>query len=341
MNEKFWTVVFAWAALWNWVGAGTVQKINDEQTGWQVYELRQEETVVRVIPEAGCNAYSWQVRGVELFHTPEQLADVAGFGYGNPVLYPTPNRVRDARLRLGDLDLEFSPNNGPNFLHGLVHSAAWSVVATSQDEQSASLECELAFEPGTEAYRWFPLAHKLRLKVEVRSQSVRWTYTVDNSAGAKPVPFGFALHPYFRYLNGRAETEITIPATHLMESVDLLPTGKLLPLEGSEFDARTGKSLRGFVADDVYFGLQPKHPARIEFHERGIGIVLTASEDFTHMVVYTPPGRPFFCMENQTCSTDAHNLYARGLERESHLLFAAAGESVSGFVEYACRFPTD
>ena len=50
------------------------------------------------------------------------------------------------------------------------------------------------------------------------------------------------------------------------------------------------------------------------------------------MVVYTPPGRPFFCMENQTCSTDAHNLYSKGLEKEAHLLIAGQGKKVSGWV---------
>ena len=31
------------------------------------------------------------------------------------------------------------------------------------------------------------------------------------------------------------------------------------------------------------------------------------------------------CMENQTRSTDAHNLYAKGLEKEAHLLIAEKG----------------
>jgi aldose 1-epimerase len=48
------------------------------------------------------------------------------------------------------------------------------------------------------------------------------------------------------------------------------------------------------------------------------------------MVVYTPAGQPFFCMESQTCSTDAHNLHARGLEEEAHILVTPPGGAASG-----------
>ena len=89
---------------------------------------------------------------------------------------------------------------------------------------------------------------------------VRWTYTVDNTKGDKPVPFGFAIHPYILYQGPRSETFITIPATHLMESEKLLPTGKLLDLTGSKYDARQPKSLEGFVSDDVYFGMKSLGP---------------------------------------------------------------------------------
>ena len=62
-------------------------------------------------------------------------------------------------------------------------------------------------------------------------------------------------------------------------------------------------------------------------------LTLEASELFTHSVVYTPAGQPFFCVENQSCSTDAHNLYARGLEKEAHLTVLPPGASLSAYIE--------
>jgi aldose 1-epimerase len=62
-----------------------------------------------------------------------------------------------------------------------------------------------------------------------------------------------------------------------------------------------------------------------------------ASADFTHLVVYTPQ-EPWFCVENQTCSTDAHNLYTLGWDKESHLMVLEPGQTHSGFVEYRFKY---
>ena len=42
----------------------------------------------------------------------------------------------------------------------------------------------------------------------------------------------------------------------------------------------------------------------VEFFDKKL--TLFADDFFTHSVVFTPTGRPFFCIENQSCSTDAH-----------------------------------
>jgi galactose mutarotase-like enzyme len=44
--------------------------------------------------------------------------------------------------------------------------------------------------------------------------------------------------------------------------------------------------------------------ARTE-RDAGLAIDLEASRDFTHLVLYTPRGEKYFCLENQTCSTAA------------------------------------
>jgi aldose 1-epimerase len=64
---------------------------------------------------------------------------------------------------------------------------------------------------------------------------------------------------------------------------------------------------------------------------------LSGSAAFTHLVVFTPPDRPFFCIENQTSSTDAHNLWADGKREESHLLVVPPGKASSGHVDWTIR----
>ena len=62
-------------------------------------------------------------------------------------------------------------------------------------------------------------------------------------------------------------------------------------------------------------------------------LVLESDEAFTHLVVYTP-NQPFFCVENQTCSTDAHNLASAGKKREAHLQICPPGQVRKGWVRF-------
>ena len=130
-----------------------------------------------------------------------------------PLLYPTPNRVKEGKLKYGDLELQFPPNNDTNFLHGLVHSVPFPVVEQKKDATSAELTAALVFDIGTAWHAKFPLQHTLRVSVRVAEGSVRWTYEVDNSTGKSPVPFGFALHPWFLDLEPRKTIRLTVPAT--------------------------------------------------------------------------------------------------------------------------------
>ncbi|MHB1318245.1 MAG: aldose 1-epimerase, partial [Anaerolineae bacterium] len=63
-------------------------------------------------------------------------------------------------------------------------------------------------------------------------------------------------------------------------------------------------------------------------------LTLFADDFFTHSVVFTPTERPFFCIENQSCSTDAHNLYAQGLQEAAHLTILEPGESLSASITF-------
>jgi aldose 1-epimerase len=310
----------------------------DPVTGWTICKATHGKTTLTLVPEAGCNTLSIRHGDFEILSSPKELKDLAGFRYGNPLLYPTPNRVRNAKFTFGGREYRFQANEDTNFLHGLVHSVPWKLAKTEQAADRTTFHCELAFEPGTPHHQLFPHRHTLGFAVTVSDGAVRYTYTVDNSKGDGPLPFGFALHPWFLYQGTRANTFLSVPATHWMEAENLLPTGKLIGLDGHKLDLRQPRTLEGFVIDDVYFGMTPERPAVIDFREKGLKITLSASADFTHMVVYTPAEKPWFCVENQTCSTDAHNLDGRGLKTEAHLQVVPAGQSKSGWVEY--RFST-
>ena len=302
--------------------------------GVRVFVLQQDRTVVKVAPSAGLNAYSISVDGVEFLHQPESKEKLAGVSCGVPILYPTPNRVRGGKFSFGAKDVQFAPLNGRgNHIHGLVNRHAWQVETVEADSDKATLICSADFTADSPLGAQFPFAHKLRVQIVVKNAAVRWTYIVDNQKGKEDVPFGFALHPYFVYQGERARTFLTIPASHWMEAENQLPTGKLVPASELDYPMGTPFSLEATKFDDVFWGVSPSKSTLIDFRDKQRQIRIQASEHFTHLVVWTPM-RPFFGIESQTCSTDAHNLHSSGKVEQAHLQVAAAGKVASGWVEY-------
>ena len=331
-----WLTILASGLSTVLLSAGEVSVEKDTATGWDIYTLQQGETTVRLAPAAGANAFSVVHRGAEYFRVPEELKKLPGVGYGNPILYPMPNRVRGASFTFEGTTYEFPQNGRGNFIHGLVHSEPFAVESYDSDDNFAEVTCSLKFAPGGRPYERFPFPHLFRITISVREGAVRWTYEVDNHDAKRNLPFGVGFHPYVIYQKSRKETYLQAPATHLMEAVKQLPSGKLLELDGHPLDARKPRTLEGFSADDVFVGMTPDRSARVEFRDVNRSITFQASAEFTHLVVWTPD-RPFFGIENQTCSTDAHNLAAQGKGNVAHLQVCPPGGKMTGTVEYQLK----
>ncbi len=299
----------------------------------KIYTLRQGETVAQLAPEAGANLFSIRVGGVELLRQPKSLAELPGVAYGTPVLYPMPNRVKDARFSFEGQEVRFEPNAGSHFIHGLVNRHPWEVVSWESDDAGVAVRCKADFGAESDLGRQFPFPHQFYLTIRLADRRVRWTYEVDNRDGQASVPFGFALHPYFVYQDSRDSTWLTIPASHWMEAERQLPSGKLIAASELDYPLGSPFSLQDRAFDDVFWGLRPERPTRIEFRGNDQQILIHASQDFTHLVVWTP-NRPYFGVESQTCSTDAHNLHAAGFEEAAHLQVCLPGQRQTGWVEY-------
>ena len=312
--------------------AGNLSVSKDAGTGWDVYVLTQGETVATFVPAAGANVQSVKRRGIEYFHQPDELSKLPGVRCGNPVLYPTPNRVKGGSFEFEGKRYVFREGSG-NHIHGLVNSAEFYCESNEVTYDSVFVTAALRFDERSERGKLFPWEHTFRIKVTVRGGSVRWNYEVDNDASGRNLPFGVAFHPYLKYQGTREKAFLQAPAQSLMASVQQLPTGKLLDLDGHALDAREPISLAGYNSDDVFIGMVREKPARLEFRDVGRSVTFKASKEFTHLVVWTPD-RPFLGIENQTCSTDAHNLAAQGMNEIAHLQLCPPGEKRRGWVEY-------
>ncbi len=287
----------------------------------------------RVVPGFGSNLCRFTVDGRNVIDFQRSLL-LAHDYTGTPVLYPTPNRVRDGVFQWKGRDYRQVKAGALIVEHGLVHGEAWEHDAPRADAEGARVRTWIDFRPGSPVFEAFPFPHRLALEFHLAARGVTVRYSISNT-GAEEIPFGLGLHPYFMKLSGDAETFLSVPALSVMEATpSLLPTGRLLDVDGTLFDLRQPRALGSLDLDHVFTRIPAGGRAFIEHRSIGMRVGLEASADFGHIVVYSPKGEGFFCVENQTCSTDAHNLASRGFVTESGLKTVPPGETRQGAVSY-------
>ena len=287
----------------------------------------------KVAPELGSNLFSLAYGSDEIIVYEKSLLEKRGFT-GNFVLFPTPNRVRDYTYTWNGKQTLLKKRGKVVEIHGLVFDEKWDFQTPRIQKQFVELTTSITIHATSPLYSAFPFPCVLSLIYRLYKDKLHVQYTVKNT-GTEPLPFGFALHPYFNRLSGDKDTYISVPAKSWMEAPPktLLPTGKLVPVAGKPYDIRKPSPVGSLTLDHVFTDLSPGKFATIDYKKQKIRVTLKTSKEFTHVVVYTGHKKAI-CIENQTCSTDAHNLWGRGLTDESHLLILQGSKSHAGFIAY-------
>lgn len=301
---------------------------------------------ISVAPEFGSNLFSFKSGKNNLIYCDKELLKDRDWT-GCFVLWPLPNRVRGKKYEFeGNTvslhDIKRKKGNDV-LIHGLVDDKSWNF---NQPEISVDhISVRTFIRVTTNMRKYFPFEGQLSLQYTVDKNSVRIDYTVENS-GKTTMPFGFALHPYFRILSGLHNTKICVPAQSVMEAdEELLPTGKLILVKNTEFDLCTPHPVKNLHLDHVFTDLI-SNTAYIDYPGQHLRLYITSSPDFTHMVVYTQEKENgYICLENQTGSTDMINLYTRAekeqnkeLKKAAHLLTLSPGKTHSGYIRYSVQY---
>jgi aldose 1-epimerase len=213
-------------------------------------------------------------------------------------LVPFSNRIREGCFQFGGHAIHLPLNQWPqpHAEHGHGWQAAWRVVARAADW--------LALEYEHPADAW-PFPYRVRQDFVLAEDELRVTLSVENR-GREPMPVGLGLHPYFPRtarcrLSAEVEamwaTDAEVMPTALTGADPRLGAGDGLPVAGTALDnAFTGWRRRATI-------LWPEHNARI---------LIDADAPLDFLVVYSPAGEDFFCVEPVSHCTDAFNLAAQG-----------------------------
>ncbi len=310
-------------------------KIFDTETGLTLFLLiyKNKENVdksiqIAVAPEYGSNIVQFNVGGREVFYTDKQ-AIKDGKWTGCFVLWPLPNRYdnngrKEYEFEGQTVSLEDIKRKEGNqsLIHGLVDDQVWKYNEPVVTKNSVNFKTHITITKDSTLYKHFPYESELVMQYTVSKDGVEVMYSVTNK-GKRDMPSVFGLHPYYALLGGRERTTVTVPAHSVMKTTnELLPTGEIMDVAGTKYDLNQSQVVKDMMFDDVWTDLEPGRYAYVEYPELNLRISQITSEDFTHIVLYTQRESDlgFICLEPQTGSTNAINLYNKAMKQNDNEL---------------------
>jgi aldose 1-epimerase len=269
-----------------------------------VVTLRAGTWTSRWVPSVGMVGVSLFGAGRELLGQLGGLDAYAARGatFGIPLLHPWANRLggfayaaagREVALGAETRGLRTEEHGLP--IHGLLSAyPRWQV----REVGAQTLVAELAFDADDDLLGAFPFPHRLTLAVRQSASSLTVTTTLTPTSD-QPVPVAFGFHPYLTLPGvARADLVLRAPAmTRILLDERGIPTGE------REAVGERHRAIGATNLDDHFTDLGPD--PRFTLAGGGHALTMRFVEGFTHLQLFTPPGRPVVAIEPMTAPTDA------------------------------------
>ena len=274
--------------------------------------LRAGRLGVDLAPQAGGSIARFIVDGVDILR-PMAPADIASGRGNNSAAYPLvpfSNRIKDGSFTFDGRDIALAPNwpGQRHPMHGDGWAVAWEVVRA--DERSARISY---LHDGASGW---PFRYRASFGFRLSASELAVDMKLENLE-PHAVPGGIGLHPFF--VRDSDTTLACRTDSVWREDAELLPTERVaLP---PEWDFSGPRRVDAVPLDNCFDGWDGH--ATIVWPQRRLRLQLEATEPFRHLVIYTPPQRPFFCVEPVS--------HANGAIAETRL---SAGATLSGTVVF-------
>jgi aldose 1-epimerase len=313
-------------------------RISRQQAGDRaadVYELTDAAGTVRaeVWPDRGFNCLRWQVRQADgrwadiLYSAPDWESNPVPTRSGHPILFPFPGRMRDARFTFEGkvYQLPFNDSTKQHAIHGFTPRNVWRAIDWNGDDEFAFITGQFNLKKDMPAaVSLWPADFNLNVTYRLYHDRLRVDATIEN-LGPGPLPLGLGYHPYFR-LPGVHESDIgglvlQANVNEVWETEASLPTGWRKDVSG-DIDFRHPTPIGATELDHVFTGVRGEATRlgglvelAVLSHPSAMGrLRVLADPSFRDLVLFTPAHRQAVAIEPYTCSADAANLAARGID---------------------------
>lgn len=315
--------------------------------GTDVYLHDATGAMARIQVASGNNVCDYRVpvpgraTPVEVLVTPDASG---GYSYGNPILFPFPNRVKGGTYTFEGVTYHLDVNETArgNHIHGLVNRRPWVTEAVGTDDVRGAwhrASVDLGTDP--EIQRQYPFGAKITVTTSLRGAVLAQVTVVEN-LGSGRLPMGYGIHPWFPVTLGatpREASRVRVPGSAIWELDSLVPTGNLTHVAGTELDLREWPAIATRELDHVYTAVERRDDgwteAGVIYPDENLRLLLEASPQFREWVIFAPPFRPVVCLEPYTGTTNAVNLQNEGID--AGLVVIEPGGSWTGEVRFSLR----
>ncbi len=287
-----------------------------------------------ILPGFGFNCYRFRVvfdnRPIDVvWSEPEfETGQKRASGSGIPLLFPYAGRIRGQTLHWNGLQwpLEGDDRRG-NAIHGYVLNRPWRVLEQSACRVTGQFQASID-DPSLLA-KW-PADFRITATYELSATALSSWFLIENP-DVCPLPFGFGTHPYFCVPLGGSRAEacrVELPVRQRWELVEMLATGRRLPVESPEA-YRAGLPFGEMNFDDALTDLQFDGGlcrCGIADPDSGRRLAVEFGREFRECVVYNPPHRQAVCIEPLTWCPNGFELAEQGIDAGLRIL--QPGESL-------------
>jgi aldose 1-epimerase len=268
--------------------------------------LQHGDASVDICPSLGGTLLRYSWRGIPILRPSDGIPSIARLTACYPLL-PFSNRIADGRLSFAGTAhaIPQTVDYAPLPMHGLAWQRPWEVRSHAGDRAVLTQD----YVPEGAAPPW-PFPYAAEQSFALNEDGLHVTLSMRNT-GETPAPAGLGWHPYFP----------RTPLTRIWADVDRMwvnnEASLPLRLEPAAAALATGQLAAQTDYDNVFRGFKGR--AGVVWPEREAAVTLHTDSALTHLVIFTPVGKPHLAVEPVTHMTDAFNRYT-----------AAGGSAVPG-----------
>ena len=290
-----------------------------------VLRLNSKNVLLEILPEKGGRIISYRLNSKD--NTFELLRPV------NPLflieeelqkatfpLIPFSNRIYKGlfTFRGKKIQLPLNSHSEPHAIHGHGWMKKWNV---SEVKENFAI-IEYKYLPD----EW-PFPYLSRQVFNLDDSNLTITLQIKN-IGTSPMPAGLGLHPYFvRTPNSIITAETKKMWTNNSNKIPLLikkaPETKLLS---------NGLYVNKNVLDNIFIGWD--HNVKISWPEWKVNLFIESKPPLNYLIIYSPSGEDYFCVEPVSHVTDGFNMMEKNLDGHGTIILDP-GEIVEGKIIFS------